>query len=353
MLILIGLIIINNKSWAQSQSEVWQKSTSYDIKTKTFYQFGQNVNMEEIPSKDIIMMKPSESFSHQNEYYSQSMGYIYEVTTEYDTDYPDWMIVPRKKIMNSAGISLYDINGHLINFQPYNSEFPESDYLKLLEEVENSGPFAMTNFSSLNEAFYDELRQDGFNVNQNGNVVTIQYQNILKTIDVENLHSKFQRYDENNIESYRVESTYYRDEFGRIAPKERIEIYFYKTSTNIPYQKINYTLYSNFVKGGSDQTYNIPVEESLSTRNQLFGDAITIYPNPSSSFAIVSLPSPTSDDNITVEIVLRTLDGVIINRYSADAGSTTQIDISNLQIGSHIISVNWRNFSKHLHFFKL
>lgn len=211
----------------------------------------------------------------------------------------------------------------------------------------------MTNFSSLNEAFFEELRQIGFNVNMIGSVVTMQYQNILKTIDIENLHAKFQRYDENNFETYRIESTYYRDEYGRITPKERIEFYFYKTSNNIPYQKIHYSLYSNFIKGGSDPNYNIPVVQSLSTRNQLFGDAITLYPNPSSNFAIVNLPSPTSDDNQTVEIVLRSLDGVIIDRYSAEAGTTTQIDISNLQIGSHIISVVWRNYTKHLHFLKL
>ncbi len=353
VLILISLIAINIKSWAQSQTEVWEKSTSYDVKTKTFYQFGQNVNMEEIPNKDVIMMKPSESYSHHNEYYSHNMGYIYEVTTEYDSDYPDWMVVPRKKIMNSSGISLYDINGRLTNYQPYNNAFPETDYLRLLNVAQNSGPFAMTNFSSLNEAFFDELRQIGYNVNLVGSVVTIQYQNILKTIDIENLHDKFQRYDENNQETYKIESTYYRDEYGRIIPKERVEIYNYKTSNNVPYKKIHYSLYTNFIKGGSDQSYNIPVDQALSTRNQLFGDAIILYPNPSSNFAFVSLPSPTSDDNRTVEILLRTLDGVIIDRYNADAGSITQIDITNLNVGSHIISVAWRNYTKYIHFLKL
>ncbi len=349
----IGLLAIScSIARAQVPSEVWEKTVSYDKKTKTIYQFADEVNLQEIPSAELIMMSPSEKIEHHNEYYSSSLRYFHETTIVKDTDYPDWMDVPAKRIVNLEGIFLYDDLGNLIKYQPYDSLFPIEDYQFQNDIAMNEGPFPLPNISIFNQTYLDELQQNGYSVSEVNNQIHIAINNMLNIIDIENLHFTHIEYDELNNEKIRVESTFFRDEFGRLHPKEEIEIQFLKTSNNINYSKIYYTEYSLFSRGGSDQSYNIPVIEPLTTRNQLFGDAIVVYPNPSSAVAFVSIPNPTSDDNKNVEVSLKTLNGLTIETKNVQAGTTLEIDISNLNIGSHIISVSWRDYTKNIHFLK-
>lgn len=346
------LVITCTVASAQVPTEVWERTVSYDKKTKTLYQFADEVNVQEIPTSEMIMMNPSERIEHHNEYYSSSLKYFHETTIVKDTDYPDWMKVPAKRIVNLEGIFLYDELGNLTKYQPYDSLFPIEDYQYQNDIAMNDGPFPLPNISIFNQTYLDELQQNGYSVYEDNGLIHIAINNTLRIVNIENLHFTFIEYDESNNEKIRVESTYFRDEFGRLNPKEEIEIQFKKTSNNIDYKKIYYTEYSLFNKGGSDQTYNIPVIEPLTTRNQLFGDAIIVYPNPSSSVAFISIPNPTSDDNKNVEVSLKTLNGTTIEAKNVQAGTTLEIDISNLNIGSHIISVSWKNYTKNIHFLK-
>ncbi len=349
----IGLLVIScSVARAQVPSGVWEKTVSYDKKTKTLYQFADEVNIQEIPSAEMIMMNPSERMEHHNEYYSSSLKYFHETTIVKDTDYPDWMEVPAKRIVNLEGIFLYNEVGALIKYQPYDTLFPLEDYQYQDNIAMNEGPFPLPNISIFNQTYLDELQQNGYSVYEENGLINMTINNTKRIINIENLHFTYIEYDELNNEKIRVESTYFRDEFGRLNPKEEIEIQFNKTSNNIDFKKIYYTEYSLFSRGGSDNTYNIPVIEPLTTRNQLFGDAIVVYPNPSSAIAFVSLPNPTSDDNKNVEVRLKTLNGVTLETKNAQAGTTIEIDVSNLNIGSHIISVSWRDYTKNIHFLK-
>lgn len=349
----IGILVISYSALiAQVPSEVWERTVSYDKKTKMLYQFADEVSIQEIPSTEMIMMNPSERIEHHNEYYSTSLKYFHETSIVKDTDYPSWMEVPAKRIVNLEGIFLYDLEGELIKYQPYDDNFPLEDYQYQYDIAMNEGPFPLPNVAIFNQTYLDELQQNGYSVYEENHLIHIAIDNTVRIIDVENLHLTYIEYDEFNNEKMRVESTYFRDEFERLMPKEEIEIEFKKTTNNISYKKIVYTEYSQFNRGGSDETYNIPVIEPLTTRNQLFGDAIIVYPNPASSSAFVSLPNATSDDNKNVEVSLKTLDGLTIETKNVQAGTTLEIDISNLTIGSHIISVSWRDYTKHIHFLK-
>lgn len=349
----IGLLVIScSVARAQVPSGVWEKTVSYDKKTRTLYQFADEVNIQEIPSAEMIMMNPSERIEHHNEYYSSSLKYFHETTIVKDTDYPDWMEVPAKRIVNLEGIFLYNDSGNLIKYQPYDASFPLEDYQFQNDIAMNDGPFPLPSISIFNQTYLDELQQNGYSINEVNGLIHIAINNTVSIIDIQNLHFTHIQYDELNNEKIRVESTYFRDEFGKLHPKEEIEIEYMKTSNNIDYKKVYFTEYSQFSRGGSDITYNIPVIESLTTRNQLFGDAIIVYPNPSSATAFVSLPNPTSDDNKNVEVSLKTLNGVTIETKNVQAGTTLEIDVSNLNIGSHIISVSWRDYTKNIHFLK-
>lgn len=349
---IIILFMMYSIARAQVPSEIWERTVSYDKKTKTLYQFADEVNIQEIPSSEMIMMNPSERIEHHNEYYSTLLKYFHETTIVKDTDYPSWMEVPAKRIVNIEGIFLYNHNGGLIKYQPYDSTFPLEDYQYQSDIAMNEGPFPLPNISIFNQTYLDELQQNGYTVSEVNGLIHIAINNTVSIINIENLHFTHIEYDELNNEKIRVESTYFRDEYGRLHPKEEIEIQFKKTSNNIDFKQVYYTEYSLFSRGGSDQTYNIPVIESLTTRNQLFGDAILVYPNPSSATAFVSLPNPTSDDNKNVEVRLKTLNGVTIETRNVQAGTTLEIDVSNLNIGSHIISVSWKDYTKNIHFLK-
>lgn len=351
-IVFVLLMLITQSKILLAQE--WQKSVSYTITNKTVYQLENNVNTSEIPSEDLIMLSPSEKTEHHNEYYSENYGYIHETTIVSDSDYPKWMEVPAKRIITSDGITLYNISGGVISNHVYDSVFMYEDYLYMLDIASNEGPFPTFNFSKFTEAYLDELRQSGYLVSGvESGLISISKNEMTSIIDIENLSVTLMNFNENGIEKYRTERTFYRDQYGKLYPKEKIEIKHEVTHGNIPFKRIDYTVYSNYIRGGSDTQYNIPINELLATKNTTYASQIVVFPNPSSNLLNIVLPQANSDDTKNVEVNVKDLNGNILISKNIESGNTITYDISHLSIGSYLVDITWRGHKKLIHFIKL
>lgn len=349
-LLLLLFSITSSVSYAQN----CRQTVSYDSHTQTLYNFAKDINTSTIPAQEFLSFKPTEVDNHFEEFFTYDNKYTRTIIHGKTTEYPDWVTVPSETVYDLTDIKVYNQNGVITQRIPYSEKALEYNKKRILT-IQEKGLFPVPDFSLLSKTEIAALQLRGTNITTSSDgAYHIKSSNKEYIINPALYTTSLVEYDNNQNEQYRMDETFIRNKYGQFIPYEKAEAYNLKTTNYISYQKVIYTVFSNFKRGGSDPLYNPIVSNPIMSNSNVFGSNIKAYPNPTNDIINVEIPTSNSLDNQFVNISIENVYGQVVRSAAKQAsGNTFSFSLAGLLSGTYSIKVIWSNGAKSINILKM
>ena len=328
-----------------------RESVSYKTYTQTFYNFDTLTDQLQIPSQELLQMRPTDVSDFHKEYMSLDNKYTQEIEHLYNTEFLEWMTMPKKTVIDEKGVRSYDENGNvLVDLPP--SDKSSKLHLEIVKQLLLKGLFAIPDFQPITEIKIEEMKLAGYTVSKTDEgEVHFRKGTYEQIINPSQYYVALIEYNDQNEEIYRIDKVYIYNENSELVPHEQAEVYNKQTSNNICYQKVIYTSYKDFTRTFGPKI-NSPIDPEV--MNKLFGDGVRAYPNPASNMIYVELPSATSTDNQMVNITMENVFGKVVRSLNNQpAGTTVSFNVAGLLSGTYAIKVSWNGGLKTVRILKI
>ena len=317
-------------------SQSYQQKVSYETYQTTFYDYGLGVDFNSISAHEITLNNTVEMKDAHTEFITSDGEYVHEIEHKFNTEYPSWMNMPVKTMINENGVISYDGNGNeLVSFPNASTKEKSNESRELMGTPDFSPLPQNKSLQMILKAM--EIDISSVKENEEGMII-LKSGNHETQINLEQKYWSDVEYDSLNNEVYRFDKTFILDEEGNQLPYQTAEVSYKTTENGIKYKKITFTAYSNCLKQKSDLAVGL---------NKVVIPDFLIYPNPAKNTLFLDIPSSLLVNESLAQVSIYNVFGnEVLNLIVQPQGKPVEIDVNLLSAGVYTVKVVMNESSK-------